>query len=74
MKSLMDLWEGDLNRRLVCLFQKLSPSLLKELPHVVTSSTNFGIVFIEFFAVIVDQVDINDESLQVLIPEINEKS
>lgn len=59
-------WE-DLNRRLVCLFQKLSPALLKELPHVMTSSTNVWIVFIKFFAVIKDQVDVNDESLQVLI-------
>lgn len=55
---------------LVCLFQKLSPALLKELPHVMTSSTNVWIVFIEFFTVIKDQVDIDDERLQVLIPEI----
>lgn len=60
----------NLNRLLVCLFQKLSPALLKELPHVMTSSTNVWIVFIELFAVIKHQVDVNDESLQVLIPEI----
>lgn len=35
-----------------------------------TSSTNVWIVFIEFFTVIKDQVDIDDERLQVLIPEI----
>lgn len=64
----------NLNRLLVCLFQKLSPALLEELPHVMTSSTNVWIVFIEFFAVIKDQVNINDESLQILIPEIKKKS
>ena len=35
-----------------------------------TSSTNVWIVFIEFFTVIKHQVDVNDESLEVLIPEI----
>lgn len=55
------------------MFQKLSPALLKELPHVMTSSTNVWIVFIEFFTVIKDQVDIDDERLQVLIPEILKK-
>lgn len=64
----------NLNRRLVCLFQKLRPALLKELPHVMTSSTNVWIVFIEFFTVIKHQVDVNDESLEVLIPEIRKKT
>lgn len=52
---------------LVCLFQKLSPALLKKLPHIVTCSTNVWIVFIELFAVVKHQVNINDEGLQILI-------
>lgn len=63
----------NLNRRLICLFQKLSPALLEELPHVMTSSTNVWIVFVVFFAVIKDQVNIDDEGLKVLIPEIKKR-
>lgn len=62
---------GFIDKVLVCLFEKFSPTLLEKLPHVVTGSTNVRIVFIEFFAVIKHQVDINDKSLQVLILAAN---
>ena len=39
-----------------------------------TGSANVWIVFIEFFAVVKDQVDIDDESLQILIPEKKQKT
>lgn len=55
------------NSFLVCLFEKLSPTLLEKLPHVVTGSTDVRVVFVEFFAVIEHEVDVDDERLQVLI-------
>ena len=55
---------------LVSLLQKFGPSLLEELPHVVSCSADVGVVLVELLAVIENQVDIDDESLQVLISEM----
>lgn len=60
---------GTKSRILVCLFQKLRPALLEKLPHVVAGSANVRVVLVEFLAVVKHQVDVDDESLQILIPE-----
>lgn len=49
------------------MLQQFWPSFLKELSHVVPRSSDFGIVLVEFLAVVKNEVDINDESLKVQI-------
>ena len=39
-----------------------------------TGSANVWIAVIEFFAVVKDQVDIDEEGLQILIPEKKKKT
>lgn len=55
---------------IIFLFQQFSPSFVKESPHVVSGSSDFWIVFVEFFTIIKNQVHVNDECLQIQVPEI----
>lgn len=59
--------------RSVSLLQELSPSLLKELPHVVSRTANVRVVLVKLLTVVEHQVDINDERLEVLVPKDRER-
>lgn len=65
----VSLWVRDADGGSVGLLQKFRPPLLEELSHVVSGPADVRVVLVELLAVVEHQVDVDDERLQVLIPE-----